>query len=223
MLGELLTTLSTDGKPMDGILYRPTLARDCKRGIVLVHGLGFSFYRGTLRPLAPMLAEAGYTCLSLNMRDHDKTDPVEFELSYHDLQASINWLRDYGVKEVILLAHGFACNKAVLLCEQSGDRGLDRYVLATLGTVKKYRPEIWDAVLAAAPKMSGKVLVVQGSLDAPEDAKLRAAEFAAAAQGCVVDVSMLEGGDHYFAHVESELAKMVIDWCAKTTPPATIS
>ncbi|GHU03862.1 hypothetical protein FACS1894158_03090 [Betaproteobacteria bacterium] len=223
MLGELLTISSTDGKPMDGILYRPSLARDLKRGVFLVHGLSFSFYRGALRELAPNLAEAGYTCLALNMRDHDKTDPVEFEQSYHDLQAGINWLRGYGVKEVILLAHGFACNKAVLFCDQSGTKGVDRYVLAVLGTVKKYRPEIWDAVLSGAPKMAGKALVVQGALDSPIDAKQRAEEFTAAAPDCSVDVVMLEGGDHYFTNKDRELADVVIDWCAKTTPQEATS
>jgi pimeloyl-ACP methyl ester carboxylesterase len=218
MLGELLTISSTDGKPMDGILYRPSLTRDLKRGVLLVHGLTWNFYRGTVRHLAPHLTEAGYTCLALNMRDHDKADPVEFDLSYHDLQAGINWLWDYGVKEVILLAHGYACNKAIVFCDQSGAKGVDRYMLATVGSVKKYRPEIWDAVLAGASKMVGKVLVVQGALDSPIDAKQRAEELTAAAPGCSVEVIMLQGGDHNFVNKDRELADLLIDWCAKTVP-----
>ncbi len=216
MLGELLTISSTDGKPMDGILYRPSIEKDLKRGILLVHGLTWSFYRGTVRRLAPTLTEAGYTCLALNMRDHDQADPVEFELSYHDLQGGINWLREYGVQEVIVLAHGYACNKAIVFCDQSGTQGVDRYVLATLGSVKKYRPAIWDAVLAGAAKMSGQVLVVQGALDDPADARKRAEEFTAAAPDCSVEVVMLPGGDHNFSNSNHELADVITDWCAKT-------
>ena len=216
MLGELLTISSTDGNPLDGIVYRPSLARDLKKGVLLVHGLSFSFYRGTQRYLAPFFVEAGYTCLLLNNRDRDRTEPFEFELAYHDLQAGVNWLRDYGVKEVILQGHGFASNKVALFCAQSGGKGVDRYILSTVGAVKGYRPDIWDEVLAGAARMSGKILLVQGAVDEKIDAKARAEEFVAAASGCSVEVVMMQGGDHNFTNLDRELANLMIDWCSRT-------
>ena len=65
----------------------------------------------------------------------------------------------------VVLAHGYACNKVVAYAAQSGDTRPRRNVLATLGSIKLYRPEIWDAVLAVASQMRGEVLVVQGAID----------------------------------------------------------
>ena len=60
--------------------------------ILMVHGLTWNFYRGPSRWLPPLLASAGYPCLSLNMRDHDLQEPKEFELAHHDLRAGIDFL-----------------------------------------------------------------------------------------------------------------------------------
>jgi hypothetical protein len=38
---------------------------------------------------------------------------------------------------------------------QSGDDRIDTHVLATLGSVKKYRPDIWEAVMKSAQHMRG--------------------------------------------------------------------
>ena len=88
-------------------------------------------------------------------------------------------------------------------------------ILTTLGAVKKYRPDIWDAVLQSVGRMHGKVLVVQGAIDELIEAKPRADEFVAAAKGCRVDVNHLAGGNHYFHGKEAELGDAIVDWLAK--------
>jgi len=84
----LITVETADGVELDGALYRPDDdARQRSQAVLMVHGLTWNFYRGPSRWLPPLLADAGYTCLSLNMRDHDKTEPMDFELAHHDLRS----------------------------------------------------------------------------------------------------------------------------------------
>jgi pimeloyl-ACP methyl ester carboxylesterase len=218
MLTELVTVTTADGKALDGALYKPPAGASLGRGILLVHGLTWNFYQGPCRWLPERLARQGYTCLSLNMRDHDRAEPLEFELSYRDIQAGIDRLLAEDLAEVILLAHGYGCNKAVTFAAQSGNHNIKRYVLATLGSVKGYRPAIWDDVLAKAADMRGSALVIQGALDTLLEPAPRAAELVAAASHCDVEVVLLDGADHYFASSQQELADCILGWCGKNLP-----
>ena len=210
---ELVTARTADGVELDGALYLPT--RDLRGDhpeILMVHGLTWNFYRGPSRWLPPLLAGAGYPCVSLNMRDHDLQEPMDFDLAHHDLRAGIDYLLGRGASEVIVLAHGFACNKVVCYAGWTGDQRVRRFVLTTLGAVKAYRPEIWDTVLRLAPHMSGAVLAVQGAVDQLIQARERAEELTAAAASARVDVVLLEGANHYFDHRHQELADSIVGW-----------
>src|SRR5260370_41783643 len=95
------------------------------------------------------------------MRDHDLSEPKDFELAHHDLRAGIDFLEGRGSAEIVLLAHGLACNKVVCYAGLSGDQRLRRLVLATFSAVKAYRPEIWATVPHLASDMAGAPLVVE--------------------------------------------------------------
>jgi alpha-beta hydrolase superfamily lysophospholipase len=211
---ELITVTTADGVDLDGAIHEPASGRPVTGGILMVHGLTWSFYRGPSRWLPPLLAEAGYVCLSLNMRDHDRAEPRDFELSHHDLRAGVDWLGMRTGQRVTILAHGFACNKVVCYPAWSGDTRVNRYVLATLGAVRAYRPDIWDTVLRLAPDLRGRVLVVQGAIDPLIEARERAAELVAAATRARADVVLLEGANHYFDHRHADLAACVVAWLA---------
>ena len=92
-------------------------------------------------------------------------------------------------------------------------------MLATLGSVKKYRPDIWDTVLSSAVRLRGDVLVVQGVIDELIEAQPRADEFVAAAKGCRVDVVHLAGGNHYFHGREAALGQVIVDWLLRQHRP----
>ena len=210
---ELITVTTADGVELDGAMYLPEAQPDAWREPILaIHGLTWNFYRGPMRWLPPMFTAQGYPCLSLNMRDHDVDQPGDFELSHRDLRAGIDYLAErFGVTPIVI-GHGYANNKIASYATQSGDDRVRRNVLATLGSVKKYRPDIWDAVLRNAARMRGDVLVVQGADDPLIEAGPRADEFVAAARDCRVEVVHLTGGNHYFQGKESELAHAVLGW-----------
>src|SRR5262249_10226189 len=158
-----VTVTTADGVELDGALYGP--GGRPRGAILMVHGLTWNFYRGPSRWLPPRLADAGYACLSLNMRDHDLAEPKDCELSHHDARAGVAPLAGPGAGAIAIVAHGYACNKVACYPGWSGDARVLRTVLTTLGAVKAYRPDIWDTVLAQAPRLTGRVLVVQGAID----------------------------------------------------------
>jgi hypothetical protein len=214
---ELVTVRTKDGVELDGALYAPSVEIPGRRvGILMVHGLTWNFYRGPSRWLPPLLARAGFATLSLNMRDHDLAEPKDFELAHHDLRAGIDSLEEAGSDEVVLLGHGFACNKILCYAALSGDQRPRRQVLTTLGAVKAYRPEIWDMVLRSAPAMSGDTLVVQGAIDTLIEARPRGDELIVAATGSDIDVTLLDGADHYFNQRHTELATSIVDWLRRS-------
>jgi len=213
---ELVTVKTADGVELDGALYLPGGdAAQWRAPIFAVHGLTWNFYRGPMRWLPASFIARGYPCLSLNMRDHDLDQPKDFELSHHDLRAGIDYLIERFGKTPAIVGHGYANNKIISYSAQSGDDRIDCNVLATLGSVKKYRPDIWNAVLQSAGRMRGKALVVQGAIDELIEAKPRADELVAAAKGCKVDVIHLKGGNHYFHGKEAELGRAIVDWLGK--------
>lgn len=210
---ELVTVKTDDDVELDGALYLPGGdPADWGAPLFAVHGLTWNFYRGPVRWLPSSFIAAGYPCLALNMRDHDLDQPKEFELSHHDLRAGIDYLVARFGKTPVLVGHGYANNKIICYAAQSGDDRIAHNVLTTLGSVKKYRPDIWDAVLRNADRMRGNVLVVQGAIDELIEAKPRADEFVAAAKGCKVNVNHLAGGNHYFRDREAELGAAIVGW-----------
>lgn len=209
---ELITVTTRDGVELDGALYLPPAPEASRGRILVLHGLTWNFYRGPSRWLSPLLAEAGYACLSLNMRDHDREEPKDFELSHHDLRAGVDYLRGLGEAPVVIVAHGFACNKVVCYPGWSGDAGVRHHVLTTLGSVKRYRPDIWETVLRLAPELGGRVLVVQGAVDPLIEPRERAEELVRAAARARVDVTLLDGANHYFDGRRHELAACLTHW-----------
>lgn len=213
---ELITVQTADGIDLDGALYRPARGnlRD-GRAFLLIHGMRWNFYRGPSRWLAPLLAERGYDCLALNLRDHDSTEPQHLRDAFHDLQAGVNRLGLEG-GEVIPFAHGFGCTKVMSYAAQSRDRRVGRHVLATLGAVQRNYPPIWGSALEAASAMRGNTLIVQGAIDNLIEAKPRAQELVAAAPSTTVDLVLLDGANHYFDDRHDELIECVTSWEAHT-------
>ena len=215
---ELVTLTTADGVELDGAMY-PAGSRHRGRAarILMLHGLTWNFYRGPSRWLPPLLAAQGFACLSLNMRDHDLSEAKDFELAHHDIRAGIDWLVGQGGDEVVVLAHGFACNKVACYPAASEDATSRRLILTTLGAVQAYRPDLWDTVLRSAASLRGDTLVVQGAADPLIEARRRADELTAAARRARIEVVMLEGANHYFDRRHEALADAIVAWLEATS------
>jgi predicted alpha/beta hydrolase len=210
---ELVTLHTADGVELDGAFYAARGAAP-QGAVLMVHGLTWNFYRGPSRWLPPLLAEAGHTVLSLNMRDHDLAESKDLPLSHHDIRAGVDHLAGLGAGPVAIVAHGYACNKVACYPAWSGDGRVRSLVLTTLGAVQAYRPDIWATVLREAGALEGRVLIVQGAIDPLIAAAERAEELRRAAERAAIDVVLLEGGNHYFDGRHAELAACVAGWLA---------
>jgi alpha-beta hydrolase superfamily lysophospholipase len=213
MLVDLVTVRTADGVDLDGGLQLPPPgAPSSDVQVLLVHGLTTNFYQGPSRWLAPLLARAGHPCLSLNSRDHDMSEPKDFEFDHHDLRAGIDYLTGRGAGDIAIFGHGFGCNRIACYSKHGGDERPFKYILASFGAAKAYRPDIWAAVLDGAPSMRGRVLIVQGAADEKIQGRERAEELRRAATGARVEVVLLEGANHYFDHRQRDLADRVGRW-----------
>lgn len=91
---ELVTIKAVDNTELDGAWYPAPGGMPCPAASILaVHGLGWNFYRGPSRWLPPLLVAAGYSCLALNMRDHDINEVRDFDVSCYDVAAGIAFLQ----------------------------------------------------------------------------------------------------------------------------------
>lgn len=207
--------MTADGIELDGAAYHPEPSMSpVATGFLVLHGLKWNFYRGPSRWLAPLLAQAGFATLALNFRDHDSQEPAAagLELAHHDIRAGLDALSS-RCAETILLAHGYGCTKAIAYV-QAGDERVQRRVLATLGAVKRYQPDIWTRTLDDARSLQGHTLVVQGGADPAVEGRARADELAAAAARCRTDIVVLEGANHYFADHRQPLVDAIGAWAA---------
>jgi len=214
MLTALTTITTADGIALDGARYEAPQPASPRAGVLVIHGLNGNFYQGPSRWLPPRLAAMGYPCLAINLRDHDLKEPKDFDLAHRDVRAGVDALYARGAGTVVVLGHAYACNKIVRYPALSRDRRIRHWVLTTLGSVKRLRPEFWYAGLDLATQMAGHILVVQGAADESLEGTARVDELTAAVRDARVDAVYLEGADHYFTDRHAELAGCVGPWLA---------
>lgn len=123
-----------DGLSLDGAFIAPR-PRNRAVGVLSLHGLTSSFYRGQGRwlTLAQKGKRRGIGVLSLNTRGHDvvvagkkqkrKTDKPKritlgtafekFEDCIHDIDAGVTFLKNAGFEKVVLMGHSTGAQKAV--------------------------------------------------------------------------------------------------------------
>lgn len=215
---DLVTVVTSDDVTLDGALYAP-VAADRKPAFLLVHGIRWNFYRGPSRWMGPLLASNGYTCLAMNLRDHDSEGPKGLAGAVEDIDGGVRFLLERST-EVVLLAHGYGCLKAI--CHGAlGRPASERRALTTMGAVGRTHPPLWREALDVARDMGGQTLVVQGAIDHLIDANARAAELRQAAPKSSFEIELLEGGNHYFEGRERKLVDRIVAWEQATRSKGT--
>ncbi len=126
MLVDLIDFQTADGVTLDGIFCAP--AEDATPSgpvdaVLLVHGSGGNFYRGTTKAMAADLSAQGYACLAINTKGHDTVWLNQADGQYHgnaneildnsrlDLKAGVDWLWERGYRRIALLGHSMGAVK----------------------------------------------------------------------------------------------------------------
>jgi pimeloyl-ACP methyl ester carboxylesterase len=114
---------TADGQPLHGLLYAPTASDE--RAILLVHGVGGSFYTPPYPQLAEALAGHGFAVLAANTRGHDwvtrgpdgsPSAGATFETIADcllDLDAGLACLAEQGFRRFVVMGHSLGAVKAV--------------------------------------------------------------------------------------------------------------
>tara|TARA_B100000315_G_scaffold187738_1_gene177376 strand:- start:8226 stop:9068 length:843 start_codon:yes stop_codon:yes gene_type:complete len=122
---ELVEVLTPDGLDLDGLLFRPTKIKNPESAVLMVHGVGWNFYRGLMRKMAERLANRGFATLSINTRGHDwlarggsGRDFVgaafeTIEESTFDLDGFIEDLEAKGFTRLALIGHSLGAVKVL--------------------------------------------------------------------------------------------------------------
>ncbi|MAH22065.1 MAG: hypothetical protein CMO12_04580 [Thaumarchaeota archaeon] len=117
---DLVTVRTADELELEAAVFG-----EGKKGVVLIHGVGNSFYRTPLLAVAKVLGNNGYMVLCPNTRGHDwiarstngqKVMGASFETieeSLLDIDAFIEFLRSSGCEEVALVGHSLGAAKVI--------------------------------------------------------------------------------------------------------------
>jgi pimeloyl-ACP methyl ester carboxylesterase len=115
---ELCDLSASDGETLHGLLFTPgDSGRASDVAFVLVHGVAMNFYTGPLPVVGQLVAEQGYSALSMNTRGHDWIcrastgtgfGGAAFEAMEDcllDLDGALGWLGERGYRRFVLFGH----------------------------------------------------------------------------------------------------------------------
>ena len=98
-------------RPLDG--FWTTGRRRSRTLLLVVHGMGGNFYRSvSKKALLTLAPPAGFDVLSFNNRGYERAVVDEvFTDCRHDLEAALQFGRDRGYRQFVLLGHSTGCQK----------------------------------------------------------------------------------------------------------------
>lgn len=188
-----------------------------KGGVIILHGRGLHpNWETVVQPLRITLPEHGWETLSLQMpvlpKDTKYYDYVPiFPEASPRIDAAIQYLKQQGLNNIILIAHSCGAHMAMHWLEEKSDKELTAYVGIGTGATDYKQPMQRSFPYA---KMTVPVLDIYGSKDykavinlAPQRLKLiKKAGHPQSKQ------QMITGADHYYAKGSAEMIKAISDW-----------
>jgi len=159
---EQVTLTARDGARLSGIFYRPA-SRPRQTAILLVHGFGGNFYSEYFPAFARAAAEHGYSCLALNMRDHD-TGPKtsDFAGNEADIAAGVGYLREHSYSRLVLLGQSMGTNRVLYYQAAAGDPSVVATVLVS-GPGNLFEWNVWQFGRKKAQATVDEALAMQAA------------------------------------------------------------
>ena len=142
---KMVALRAEDDWPLGGLLYTPEKEplRDGTTGVVCIHGVTGEFYGGVPGFLSPLLAERGYICLSINMRNHGLAYANSiFEDCEKDIRAAIKFLSEKGFRKLFLVGHSLGVTEVVYYQGKTQDPSVK--AIALYGGHSDLRGSAWE-------------------------------------------------------------------------------
>lgn len=119
---------------------------EAKGAVIILHGRGFHpNWQDAIYPLRTQLPEKGWRTLSLQMPVLEKTAkyyeyvPI-FPASWARIEAAIQYLKEDGVKNIVLLAHSCGAHMAMDWIRAKGDGEISAFIGAGMGATDYKQP-----------------------------------------------------------------------------------
>ena len=224
-LGDQIVDAIFDGEPMyleaEGheflAVHMQSDAEEVKGAAIILHGRGLHpNWETVVQPLRTALPEQGWETLSIQL-------PVlEKEAKYFDyvplfpeasprIEAAIAYLREQGVKRIVLIAHSCGAHMAMNWIDEHGDSAIDAYIGIGMGATDYKQPMAKPFPLT---KMAVPVLDIYGSNDYPAVLRMAPERKAMMEQAGNPQSAqqVIEGAEHYFNGHNDALVEIVGDW-----------
>jgi hypothetical protein len=198
-------------------IYTPTTQRHPRGAVIILHGRGMHpDWADVAGPLRTGLPASGWHTLSLQMpvleKDAKYNDYVPlFAEAGPRIDAAIAYLRDTGVRHIVLTAHSCGAHMAMHWVTRQGDKNIDAYIGIGMGATDYGQPmkEAFPLVRMHVP-----VLDVYGSAEYPQVLNMAPDRLAAMRKAGNPQSRQISipGADHYFHERNSDLLKAVAEW-----------
>lgn len=185
--------------------------------VLILHGRGFHpDWADTINPLRVGLVDRGYSTLSLQMpvleKDARYYDYVPvFHHAHPRIEAGIQYLRDSGHNQIVLLAHSCGVHMAMDWIRAKNDRSIDAFIGLGMGATDYKQPMHQKFPL---DWMHVPILDLYGADEYPAVIRLapgRKAMMDKAGHAGSRQV-VLPDADHYFTDQGDALVEAVADW-----------
>ena len=204
-------------------LYAPPAQARC-RGVILVHGRGVHPAWGFVDNLRADIAEADFHTLSLQMPilaidapfgAYGKTFPEAFER----IDAGIQYLKQKGVKRVLLIGHSSGAMTAVAYVAKHPQTPVTGIVAIGLSTYPVGPDTMQPALMLKSVRVP--VLDIYGANDLHEVLSYNEARRTAAQTAGNKGYSAVRAPDanHFFTDQYEALKKHVLDWLRRNAGP----
>lgn len=201
-------------------IYTPTTQRHPRGAAIILHGRGMHpDWADVVSPLRTALPASGWHTLSIQLpvlgKEAKYNDYVPlFPEATPRIHSAIQYLRDTGIRHIVLVAHSCGAHMAMHWIAKKGDRDIDAYVGIGMGATDYKQPMQETFPLA---RMHVPVLDVYGGAEFAQVLKMapaRAAAMAKAGNPQSAQV-VIPDADHYFHEHNKELVEAVGKWLGK--------
>ena len=198
-------------------IYMQSESTQLKGGAIILHGRGFHpDWKDVASPLRIGLTEHGWHTLSVQMPVLDK------QAKYYDylpilpeafprIEAAINFLKNKGLKNIILIAHSCSVHMSMAWLEQSLDKNISAYIGIGMGATDYKQPMKKPFPLS---QLTIPVLDIYGSNDFPGVINNAASrlDMIKTAGNQKSGQRMINDADHYFTEKDDILLSEVAQW-----------
>lgn len=194
-----------------------TEADESNKAVVIMHGRGFHpDWVDTVQPLRVGLVDYGWNTLSIQMpvlakeaRYYDYV-PI-FDEAIPRIQAAIEFLREQGNQQIVLVAHSCSVHMSMHYLNRHGEEGLLAFVGIGMGATDYKQPM---AQAFPLDKLKVPVFDIYGADDFPAVHRLAPGRWQQIQQAghALSKQVVIESADHYFTDRGDELVEAVGVW-----------